>query len=81
MKSRMSSSTAKSILVGSLREFVSNPIYYRYSSVGMEYCEITDAGEPELKKIMELNLSLLRHSIENDREESAKELMMEQLKK
>lgn len=81
MKSRMSTNTAKSILIGSLKEFVSNPIYYRYSHVGMEYSEITESGQSELKKIMELNLSLLRDSMENDREESAKELMMEQLKK
>jgi hypothetical protein len=81
MKSKMSSSTAKSILVGSLKEFVSNPVYYRYSHVGMEYSEITEAGSSELKKIMELNLSLLRDSMEWDRTESAKDLMMEQLKK
>lgn len=77
----MTTDTAKSVLIGSLKEFVSNPVYYRYSSVGMEYSEITAAGEPELRKIMELNLCLLRDSMENDRIESAKELMIEQLKK
>ena len=81
MKSQMSSNTAKAVLVGSLKEFVSNPKYYRYSSVGMEYSEITPAGEPELKKIMDLNLSLLRDSMENDRVEAARDLMISELQR
>jgi hypothetical protein len=81
MKSQMSSSTANAILVGSLKEFVSNPKFYKYSSVGMEYSEITSVGEAELKKIMALNLSLLRDSMERDIAEAAKEYVMSELKK
>lgn len=80
MKSQMSANTAKSILIGSLIEFVSDPRYYRYSEVGMEYSTITAVGETELKKIMELNLCLLRDSVENDRMDFAKEQMMDALR-
>lgn len=80
MKSQMSVNTAKSILLGSLIEFVSDPRYYRYSEVGMEYSTITAVGKTELKKIMELNLCLLRDSVENDRVDFAKELMLTGLK-
>lgn len=77
----MGSSSAATILVGSLKEFVSNPDFYRYSRVGMEYSELTSLGEAELKKIMALNLSLLRDSMERDTEEAAKEYVMSELKR
>lgn len=77
----MCASTANAILVGSLKEFVSNPLFYRYSHVGMEYSEITSVGEAELKKIMALNLSLLRDSMQRDLEDAAKEYVMAELKK
>lgn len=77
----MSANTANAILVGSLKEFVSNPLFYRYSPVGMEYSELTSAGEEELKKIMALNLSLLRDSMERDVAEAAKDYVMNELKR
>ena len=77
----MGTNTASTIIIGTLKEFVTNERYFKYSSVGMEYSYITDVGKEELHKILAVNLSLLRDSIEYNLEEDAKKLMMENLKK
>lgn len=76
----MGSKAAGVIVLGTLKEFVKNDGYFRYSSVGMEYSHLTDLGKERLAEIMEMNLALLRDSIEVDAEEYAKELMIKNLK-
>jgi hypothetical protein len=81
MKSKMGSNAAGLIILGALKEFVRHEGYFRYSSVGMEYSHLTDLGKERLNEIMEMNLALLRDSMEVDIREQAKELMMAELKK
>jgi hypothetical protein len=80
MKAKMSTKIASTMLLGALKEFVTNEKYFRYSSVGMEYSYLTDTGKEELDKMLAVNLALLRDSIEYDQEESAKKLMIDILK-
>lgn len=79
MKAKMNPSLAGTMVVGALKEFVKNERYFRYSSVGMEYSHLTDIGKEELMKILNVNLALLRDSIEYEIEEQAKELMIKSL--
>ena len=81
MKSKMSANTASIIVIGALKEFVTDERYFKHSSFGMEYSCLTTVGKEELHKILEVNLSLLRDSIEYDLEENAKKLIMDNLKK
>lgn len=76
----MGSKTAEVVVLGTLKEFVKNERYFRYSKVGMEYSNLTDLGKERLIELMSLNLALLRDSIEYDIEDHARELMMDNLK-
>jgi hypothetical protein len=80
MKAKMSSTTAGTMVLGALKEFVTNERYFRYSSVGMEYSHLTDKGKEELDKMLEVNLALLRDSLQYEEEENAKKLMLTILK-
>jgi len=77
----MNSRLAGTMVLGALKEFVTNERYFRYSSIGMEYSYLTDTGKEELLNMLNLNLTLLRDSLEYDKEENAKEAIMENLKK
>lgn len=79
MKAKMNSKLASTMVLGALKEFVTNERYYSYSKVGMEYSYLTDTGKEELARILEVNLSLLRDSLEYDAEQHAKRMMMESL--
>ena len=69
------------MLVGSVKELLKDRNYFYYSSVGAEYCHLTDAGNEAVIDIINMLGGKIRIAEEKEDIERSKELVFEELKK
>ena len=67
-------------MVGSIKEIIKDKNYFYYSSIGPEYCHLTDQGKEAIMDIMNLLGSRLAVAIEKEDIERSKQLVLDELK-
>ena len=70
----------KDKVYGALKEFTNNPKLWRSSSVGREYCHLTDDGREVIADMMQDILRTVDALERKSIDQRAKELVIEQLK-
>lgn len=71
----------ETMIIGSLKEFVRTKDFYRTSTVGVEYCHVTDEGKDAINAMFKNYLGLLHQALAKEEIEIAKQHMMDTLKK
>ena len=76
----MRSKDVEKMMVGSIKEIIKDKNYFYYSSIGPEYCHLTDQGKEAIMDIMNLLGSRLAVAIEKEDIERSKQLVLDELK-
>ena len=76
----MRSRDVEKMMVGSIKEILKDKNYFYYSSIGPEYCHLTDQGKEAIMDIMNLLGSRLAVAIEKEDIERSKQLVLDELK-
>lgn len=69
------------MLLGSIKELIKDRECFYYSTVGPEYCHLTEEGNRAVLEMINLLGGKLRVAIEQEDIERSKELMLNELKK
>ena len=76
----MRTQDVEKMIVGSIKEILKDRNYFYYSSVGPEYCHLTDQGKNAIMDIMNVLGSRLAVAIEKEDIERSKQLVLNELK-
>jgi hypothetical protein len=76
----MKTKDVEKMIVGSIKEILKDRQYYYHSSVGPEYCHLTEAGERAIIDIINVLGSRMMVAIEKEDIERSKELVLKELK-
>lgn len=77
----MKTQNLEKMLVGSVKEILKDRTYFYYSSIGPEYCHLTDKGQEAVLEILNILGGKLRHAEAQEDIERSKELILQELKK
>jgi len=77
---RMRTQDVEKMMVGSIKEILKDRNYFYYSTIGPEYCHLTDQGKDAILEIMNLLGSRLVVAIEKEDIERSKKLVLDELK-
>lgn len=77
----MFSKDVEKMIIGSLKEIVKDRQYFYYSSIGNEYCHLTEEGQRALAEMFNILLPRLVKAQELEDVERSKVLVLEELKK
>lgn len=69
------------MLIGSIKELLKDRRYFYYSTIGPEYCHLTEEGNRAILEAINLLGSRMVVAIEKDDIERSKQLMLDELKK
>jgi hypothetical protein len=70
----------KDLIYGGLSEITKNERYYYSSTVGPNYCHLTDQGKEALTEFMENMIRILRESETRELDYRAKQMVIDGLK-
>lgn len=76
----MRTQDVEKMMVGSIKEILKDRNYFYYSSVGPEYCHLTDQGKQAIMDIMNVLGGRLAVAIEKEDIERSKKLVLDELK-
>ena len=76
----MRTKDVEKMMVGSIKEILKDRDYFYYSSVGPEYCHLTDQGKKAILDIINVLGSRLAVAIEKEDIERSKQLVLNELK-
>ena len=76
----MRTQDVEKMMVGSIKEILKDRNYFYYSTIGPEYCHLTDQGKDAILEIMNLLGSRLVVAIEKEDIERSKKLVLDELK-
>lgn len=68
------------LLIGSVKELLQDPKYFYRSSVGPEYCHLTDEGKEVILETINLLGSRLLTAVDKEDIERSKQLVLNELK-
>lgn len=78
--SKMQKSAIKDLVYGGLEEILNNSRHYYKSSVGSNYCHLTDSGKEAILEYIELIAHKINEAEERDLDRRAKEQVLKELK-
>ena len=76
----MQKSAIKDLVYGGLEEIINNPRHYYKSSVGSNYCHLTDSGKEAIVEFIDLIAFKITQAEEEDLDRRAKEQVLKELK-
>lgn len=76
----MRSQDVEKMLVGSIKEMLKDKRYFYYSTIGPEYCHLTDEGKDAILETINLLGSRMIVAIEKEDIERSKKLVLDELK-
>lgn len=76
----MRTQDVEKMIVGSIKEILKDRKYFYYSSIGAEYCHLTDDGKEAIINIMNVLGSRMAVAIEKEDIERSKQLVLNELK-
>ena len=76
----MRTKDVEKMMVGSIKEILKDRDYFYYSSVGPEYCHLTDQGKKAILDIINVLGSRLAVAIEKEDIERSTQLVLNELK-
>ena len=71
---------AEKMIIGSIKEVIKDQQYFYYSTVGPDYCHLTEEGKDAIIDIINILGSRMLVAIEKEDIERSKELVLDQLK-
>ena len=77
----MKTRNIEKMLLGTIKEIVHDRDYFYYSTVGPEYCHLTDEGKEEVIKWVELMAPGMYKLEQEELDARAKKLVWDELKK
>ena len=77
---QMRTQDVEKMIVGSIKEILKDRKYFYYSSIGAEYCHLTDDGKEAIINIMNVLGSRMAVAIEKEDIERSKQLVLNELK-
>ena len=77
----MKTRNIEKMLLGTIKEIIHDRDYFYYSTVGAEYCHLTEAGNQAIIDMVNLLGGKLRVAIEQADIERSKELVLKELQK
>ena len=77
----MRSQDVEKMLVGSIKEMLKDKRYFYYSTIGPEYCHLTDEGKDAILATVNLLGSRMVVALEKEDIERSKKLVLDELKK
>ena len=76
----MDKQAVKDLTYGGMLELLNNPRMFYKSSVGRDYCHLTDAGKAAVAEYMDLMAWKIIQAEEADLDRRAKEMVIKELK-
>ena len=76
----MQKSAIKDLVYGGLEEIINNSRHYYKSSVGRDYCHLTDSGKQAIVEFMDLMAYKITEAEEEDLDRRAKEQVLKELR-
>ena len=76
----MEKAAIKDLVYGGLEELLNNKAYYYRSSIGQEYCHLTDSGKEAVTEFISLMAAKVHQANEKDLDKRAKEMVIKELK-
>lgn len=76
----MRTQDVEKMIVGSIKEILKDRKYFYYSTIGAEYCHLTEEGNRAIIDIMNVLGSRMAVAIEKEDIERSKQLVLDQLK-
>ncbi len=76
----MDKGAIKDLVYGGLEEIINNRNYYYKSSVGSNYCHLTDSGKQAIVEFMDLMAYKINEAEHADLDRRAKEQVLKELK-
>ncbi|CAB4129274.1 hypothetical protein UFOVP112_372 [uncultured Caudovirales phage] len=76
----MRTKDVEKMIVGSVKEIIKDRKYFYYSSIGAEYCHLTEDGKEAIMNIMNVLGSRMMVAIEKEDIERSKQLVLNELK-
>jgi len=77
----MRSKDVEKMMVGSIKELLQDSKYFYHSSVGHDYCHLTDQGRDAIIDIINILGSRMLIAIEKEDIDRSKQLVLNELKK
>ena len=77
----MRSKDAEKMIIGSIKELVKDRQYFYYSSVGPDYCHLTEEGKSSLIDIINILGPRMLIAIEKEDIERSKQIVLSELTK
>ena len=77
----MRSQDIEKMIIGSIKEIVKDRKYFYYSTVGPEYCHLTEEGNRAILEAINLLGSRMIVALDREDVERSKQLMLDELKK
>lgn len=68
------------MMVGSIKEMLQDPKYFYHSTIGPEYCHLTDLGKDAILDVVNILGSRMLVAIATEDIERSKQLVLDQLK-
>ena len=76
----MRSKDVEKMMVGSIKEMLQDPKYFYHSTIGPEYCHLTDLGKDAILDVVNILGSRMLVAIATEDIERSKQLVLDQLK-
>jgi hypothetical protein len=76
----MKSKDVEKMLVGSIKELLQDPTYFYHSTVGPDYCHLTEVGKDAILDVVNVLGSRMLVAIEKEDIERSKQLVLDELK-
>lgn len=76
----MRTQDVEKMMVGSIKEILKDRNYFYYSTIGPDYCHLTEQGKEAILDIINILGSRLAVAIEKEDIERSKKLMLDELK-
>jgi hypothetical protein len=76
----MRTKDVEKMMVGSIKEILKDRNYFYYSTIGAEYCHLTEEGNRAIIEIMNVLGSRMAVAIEKEDIERSKKLVLDELK-
>jgi hypothetical protein len=76
----MKSKDVEKMMIGSIKELLQDPTYFYHSTVGPEYCHLTDIGKDAILDVVNILGSRMLVAIAAEDIERSKQLMLNELK-
>ena len=76
----MRSQDIEKMIIGSIKEIVKDRKYFYYSTVGPEYCHLTEEGNRAILEAINLLGSRMIVALDREDVERSKQLMLDELK-